>query len=102
MNEISPSAVLNRIADSLVVEARFASKEDAVRERVLRYRRRIGRLERKHGVDFTGFTHQIEASATQQQEDDWLAWRSAIDMLNEWQAIYHDLAANNRTAPFGR
>ena len=101
MNDISPSAVLNRIADSLVVEARFASKEEAlrslaraaVRERVLRYRRRIGRLERKHGVDFTGFTRQIEGSATPQQEDDWLAWRSAIDMLNEWQAIYHDLAA---------
>jgi len=101
MNEISPAAVLNRIADSLVVEAKFASKEDAlrslarsaVRERMLRYRRRIQRMERKHGTDFVGFTRQLEGSATPQQEDDWLAWRSAIDMMSEWQAIYHSLAA---------
>lgn len=101
MNEVSPTAVLNRIADSLVVEAKFASKEDAlrslarsaVRERMLRYRRRIQRMERKHGSDFAGFTRRIEGSATPQQEDDWLAWRSAIDMMGEWQAIYRDLNA---------
>lgn len=101
MGEISPAAVLNCIADSLVVEAKFASKEDAlrslarsaVRERVLRYRRRIQRLERKHSADFAGFTRRIEGSATPQQEDDWLAWRSAIDMMNEWQAVYRSLDA---------
>ena len=90
MNEVSPTAVLNRIADSLVIEAKFASKEDAlrslarsaVRDRMLRYRRRIQRLERKHGTNFAGFTRQIEGSATPQQEDDWLAWRSALDMLD--------------------
>jgi len=101
MSKISPSAVLNGIADTLVVEAKFASKEDAlrslaraaVRERMVRYRRRIQRLERKHGVDFTEFTRQIEGTATPQQEDDWLAWRSAIDMLNEWKAVYQTLGA---------
>ena len=95
MPEITPTAVLNGIADTLVIEARFASKEDAlrslarsaVRERMVRYRRRIQRLERKHGTDFAGFTREIEGSATPQQEDDWLAWRSAIDMMQEWQAI---------------
>lgn len=65
----------------------------AVRERMVRYRRRIQRLERKHGADFAEFTRQIEGSATPQQEDDWLAWRSAVEMLNEWQAVYQDLNA---------
>jgi hypothetical protein len=101
MQKISPTTILNGIADTLVIEARFASKEDAlrslarsaVRERMVRYRRRIQRLERKHGVDFAGFTRQIEGSATPQQEDDWLVWRSALDMVHEWQAIYQSLAA---------
>ena len=101
MAEISPTTVLNRIADTLVIEAKFASKEDAlrslarsaVRERMVRYRRRIQRMERKYGADFAGFIRQIESSATPQQEDDWLAWRSAIEMMNEWQAIYQSLAA---------
>jgi hypothetical protein len=101
MEEISPTAVLNGIADTLVLEARFASKEDALRSlarsavgaRIVRYRRRIQRLERKHGTDFAGFTQQIEGSATPQQEDDWLTWRSAIEMINEWQAVYRSLAA---------
>lgn len=101
MKEISPTTVLNGIADTLVLEAKFASKEDAlrslaraaVRERMVRYRRRIHRLERKHGTDFDGFTRIIAGSATPQQEDDWLSWRSAVDMLTEWQAVYQSLAA---------
>ena len=101
MKEISPTTVLNGIADTLVLEAKFASKEDAlrslaraaVRERMVRYRRRIQRLERKHGTDFDGLTRIIAGNATQQQEDDWLSWRSAVDMLNEWQAVYQSLAA---------
>ena len=101
MKEISPTTVLNGIADTLVLEAKFASKEDAlrslaraaVRERMVRYRRRIQRLERKHGTDFDGFTRIIAGNAAPQQEDDWLSWRSAVDMLIEWQAVYQSLAA---------
>lgn len=101
MSKISPSTVLSEIADTLVVEAKFASKEDAlrslarsaVRDRMVRYRRRIQRLERKHGADFVEFTRQIEGSATPQQEDDWLAWRSAIEMLDGWKVVYQNLGA---------
>jgi hypothetical protein len=101
MTKVSAAAVLNGIADTLVVEAKFTSKEDAlrslarsaVRERMVRYRRRIQRLERKHGADFAEFTRRIKGSATPQQEDDWLAWRSAIEMLNEWKAVYQNLDA---------
>jgi hypothetical protein len=64
-----------------------------IRDRMVRYRRRIQRMERKYGTDFDGFTRRIEGVATPQQEDDWLTWRSAIDMLDEWKAIYQSLAA---------
>ncbi len=101
MSEISPTTVLNGIADALVIEAKFASKEDAlrsmarsaVRDRIARYRRRIQRLERKYETDFAGFTRSIEGSATPQQEDDWLTWKSAVEMMNEWKAVYHSMAA---------
>lgn len=99
MTEITFANVLNGIADSLVIEAKFASKEDAlrslarsaVRDRMARYRRRIQRLERKYETDFVGFTRAIESKATPQQEDDWLTWKSAIEMMNEWKAVYQSL-----------
>jgi hypothetical protein len=60
---------------------------------MVRYQRRIQRMERKHGTDLEGFARLISGNATPQQEDDWLHWRSAVDMLHDWQAVYHSLAA---------
>jgi hypothetical protein len=85
-------AVLNGIADTLLLEGKFTSKEDAlrslaravVRERMAPYQRRIRRLKRKHGTDFDGFFRILAGSAAPEQEDDWLSWRAAVDMLSEW------------------
>jgi hypothetical protein len=55
---------------------------------MVRYRRRIQRLERKYNTDFDEFTRLLAGSATPQQEDDWATWRAARDMLREWQSVY--------------
>jgi hypothetical protein len=95
----SPTVVLNKVAASLVAAKRYATTEDAlwdmalstVRGKVTYYRRRIRRLENKHGVDFDIFSKQLKGSATPAQEDDWLAWKSARSMLTDWQNTYQEL-----------
>ncbi len=95
----SPNSVLTKVARSLVVSKRFATVEGAlwdmaistVRGRVSYYRRRIKRMENKYGMDFDKFTTRLKGKATPEQEDDWLAWKSARSMLMDWQKTYQDL-----------
>ena len=95
----SPNSVLNKVANSLVAAKRFATVEDAlwdmaistVRGRVSYYRRRIKKMENKYGTDFDKFTARLKGKATPEQEDDWLAWKSARSMLTDWQKTYQDL-----------
>ena len=95
----SPYSVLNKIANSLVAAKRFSTVEDAlwdmaittVRSRMNYYRRRIRKMENKYGMDFDKFSARLKGKATPQQEDDWLAWKSARSMLTDWQDTYQDL-----------
>ena len=99
----SPSSVLNKVAASLVAAKRYSSTEEAlwdmalstVRSKVAYYRRRIRRLENKHGMDFDKFTARLKGKATPTQEDDWLAWKSARSMLMDWQKTYQDLRSEH-------
>jgi hypothetical protein len=95
----SPSSVLNKVANSLVASKRFSTVEDAlwdmaittVRSKMTYYRRRIKKMENKYGTDFDKFTARLKGKATPEQEDDWLAWKSARSMLTDWQKTYQDL-----------
>jgi len=95
----SPSSVLTKVAKSLVAAKRYSTTEEAlwdmalstVRGKMAYYRRRIRRLENKHGMDFDKFTARLKGKARPAQEDDWLMWKSARAMLKDWQATYKDL-----------
>ena len=95
----SPHSVLNKVANSLVVARHFATVEDAlwymaistVRSKMSYYRRRIKKMENKYGMDFDKFSARLKGKATPQQEDDWLAWKSARSMLTDWRKTYQDL-----------
>lgn len=49
-------------------------------------------------MDFDKFTARLKGNATPQQEDDWLAWKSARSMLTDWQKTYQDLRHETREA----
>ncbi|MGC1376376.1 MAG: hypothetical protein WA821_09140 [Anaerolineales bacterium] len=95
----SPNSVLSKVAGSLVAEKRFATVEEAlwdmavstVRGKVAYYRRKIRKMENKYGMEFDKFTTRLKGTATPALEDDWLAWKSAISMLADWQKTYQDL-----------
>ena len=96
---VSPADILNNLARALVVKQRYASIEEALwelalssmRSRIVYYRRRIRKLERKYKTDFDTFTISLHGRATPIEEDDWFAWRSARSMLADWQQAYRDL-----------
>ena len=95
MTQVSATVVLDTIAEALVSQEKYNTKEEALRAlarsaihaKVSRYRRRILRLQRKYGQDFDAFSHSLRERATPEQEDDWLDWKSARSMLEEWQAV---------------
>ena len=101
---VSPVDVLTTIARSLVVAHKYSSVEEAlramalaqVRRKITYYRRRIRALERKYGTDFETLSARLRGRATPDEEDDWLAWRSANCMLTEWQRTYEELSACSR------
>ncbi len=96
---LSPTGVINQIATSLVARQRYPSVEKAiwemalssVRSKTVYYRRRIRKLENRYGTDFDKFTVRLKNRATPSEEDDWLAWRSARNMLADWQKAYQDM-----------
>lgn len=93
--QISATVVLDTIAGALVSQERFSTKEEAlcalarsaIHAKVSRYRRRILRFQRKYGQDFESFSSSLRERATPEQEDDWLDWKSARAMLEEWHAV---------------
>ena len=97
--KISPTIVLNKIASSLVVQNRYRTVEEAlwemaissIRDKISYYQRRTRKLEKKYGMDFERFTKHLKNKVNPAEEDDWFAWRSAQNMLNEWRKTYQDL-----------
>jgi len=98
-SSVNPATIVDKVTEALVATQKFTTKEDAlwdlalaaVRNKMLYYRRRIRRLEHKYGTDFDTFTVQLKNKATPAEEDDWLGWRSARSMLDDWQKTYQDL-----------
>ena len=42
-------------------------------------------------MTFGEFTAHLRGRANIEQEDDWLEWEAALDMLSDWEAIKKEL-----------
>ncbi|HID63643.1 MAG TPA: hypothetical protein EYP49_13040 [Anaerolineae bacterium] len=91
--------VLTTIARSLVHTRQYRDVDEALRglaldevsHKIARYRRRIRHFEHKYGMDFQTFSARLEDGATIAEEDDWMAWRSALSLLADWERAYREL-----------
>lgn len=96
---VSPVNILNNVAAALVATRKYASLDEAlwemarttVRGKINHYRRRVRRFEGKYSTEFDSFAGRLKGRATPAEEDDWLAWRSARQMLSNWRQTYQDL-----------
>lgn len=86
----------------MVLAEEYPTVEDAlhgmalaqVRRKIAAYRRRIREFERKYSTDFEAFSSHLLGRATPSEEDDWLEWRSALEMLDDWQRTFEKLSGH--------
>jgi hypothetical protein len=114
MNDVSS------VIEPLIKRKIFATEEEAVRELMRDYilrqiatlQREVGRFERKYGMHFDRFgeylhersvllergdlsveQRQALSRAVMQEEDDWLDWKVAKEMLESWLGLRQEVAA---------
>ena len=112
------SATMSLALEPLIRRKIFATEEEAIRallqEYILRQigtlQREIGRFERKYGMRFKQFSDYLHersvllesndlsieqrqrlGRAIMQEEDDWLDWKVAQEMLQSWLGIRQEV-----------
>lgn len=97
---MTPESVLKTVAGELVQTGAYKDEQSALKslaieqaeKKIAAYRRTIKRLERRYKVrSLTEFTRLIKGHATLQQEDDWLEWKAAVEMIEGWQQTLRQL-----------
>jgi hypothetical protein len=60
---------------------------DYITRKIKQYDKTIRALKKKYGSDFNEFTLTIKNKATLDQEDDWMDWKSTIEMRQSWNNV---------------
>ena len=100
MAPITAVQTLTTIANTLVATGKYESPADALRalaldqinRKIVLYERRVSRFEKKHRTTFDKFTRKLHGRASTSQEDDWLEWETALEMLEEWRRVKRELS----------
>ena len=87
------SEQLSQIISPLVLSGKYKDEETALKDIVLehithkinKYKSCIETFRKKYNVDFKGFGKYIKNRASFDEEDDWMDWKSAIEMENAWK-----------------
>ena len=58
---------------------------EQIERKIALYERRVKRFEKKHRINFEAYTKRLKNRATIREEDEWMEWESAIDMLAAWR-----------------
>ena len=64
--------------------------KEMARKKIKTYQRINKRYEAKYG-SFEQFANKIKGSATPKQEDEWMEWEAARNMLKAWKRIAQEL-----------
>jgi hypothetical protein len=75
--------------------AAFVSEllKDVAARKIKMYERKIKRYEAKYG-SFEDFSRKICGKATPVQEDQWMDWEAAINMLKAWKCVTSELGSS--------
>lgn len=113
------STILSETIEPLLKRKVFTSEEEAIRELLKTYilqqisalKRDIRRFERKYGMSFQQFGQYLHersrllqekglsqderrrlSQAIMQEEDDWLEWKAAEELLESWLGLRQEVA----------
>ena len=62
--------------------------------KIEKYDETMQSLTKKHGCNFDQFTNDIKDKASFEQEDDWIDWKSAVEMKQSWNNLYKMIIKN--------
>ncbi len=51
------------------------------------YQKKVHDFEKKHQLSFEDFTRSLKGKASWKDEDDWLDWEDAVELLKKWEKI---------------
>jgi hypothetical protein len=99
MTQITATQTLTTIANTLVATGKYPSPAEALRalaldqinRKISLYERRVRRFEKKHRTTFEKFSRRLHGRASLRQEDEWLEWEAAVEMLAEWRKAKGEL-----------
>ena len=63
---------------------------DLAQRKIKSYQNRVRKFEKKY-QSWEKFTKEIEGRATPQQEDEWMEWEGARNMLKTWRELAKEL-----------
>jgi len=96
---VQPKNILRKLVHSLVVAGFFKDEEtalkaltaDYIERKIVHYREIIKELEERHKENFEAFSKSLEGKATPELEEDWMEWKSAQVMLEEWSKVLKEI-----------
>jgi hypothetical protein len=65
--------------------------KDLVQRKIKSYDSKVRKYQRRY-QNWEKFTREIKGKATPEQEDEWLEWEAARNMLKAWQKLAKELA----------
>lgn len=97
---MTPESVLKTIVGELVQTGAYKDEQSALKamaieqtlKKIMEYRHTIRKLQRKYNVkELEELPRKIKDQASIQQEDDWLEWKAAVEMIEGWEKILREL-----------
>ena len=94
--------ILHKITKPFILAGIYKDEKSALTDITLNYVSRkieqynsiILSFKIKHGCEFDQFTAQIKNNASFEIEDDWMEWKSAIEMRQSWKKTNKMIISN--------
>jgi hypothetical protein len=95
--------IIPLLTEPFVRTGLYASPEQALKHIILDYIERqiawaeaeLARYQQKYRQTFDEWSKSLLAGAAVADEDDWMAWEAARDMLDGWQKIKAEIEQSN-------
>jgi hypothetical protein len=56
-----------------------------IKHKIEFYKKQLKAFEKKYGMSFSAFSKKLENSASIPEEDDWMEWEAAENMIGVWK-----------------
>ena len=94
--------ILHDLAKPLVLSGMYKDEKTAltditlnhVTRKIEEYNQIIQSSIKKYGRTFDQFTKDIQNKASFEQEEDWMDWKSAVEMKKSWDNLYKMIMKN--------